>query len=79
MSGKFSRRSASPTISVTDGAVAAGEVAGRGGKLGGAKVVGRRVDEIAREIDAIGDAADLGGIDAGGEDETARARRVSAR
>ena len=48
-------------------AVAAGERGGRIGDLGRPHVVRRRIDEVAREIDRLDDARELGAVDAVGD------------
>ena len=72
MSGKLSASSPSPTISEKTAPCAAGEIAGGVGQLRRAKVVGGRVDEVAGQKDAVGDAADFGGVDTGRQDQAAR-------
>ena len=60
------------------GAVAGGKVAGGLGKLGRAEVVGGGVDEIADEPNAVGDAADIGGVEVGSDHQAARLTLVGA-
>ena len=61
-----------------DGAVAQRQIAGGFGKLRRPEVVGGGVDEIARQEDAVGDAADFSRIDVDREHEAARRRRILA-
>ena len=53
-------------------AISGGELARGGLKLGGAKIVGRRVDEIAAEIERLGERQNLLLARAFGKDETLR-------
>ena len=61
-----------------DGAGTAAEVAGGVGQLGGAEVVGAGVDEIAGERHRVGDAHDVGAVDAGRQHEAAGGAAVGA-
>ena len=58
--------------------VSGGQIASGLGEIGRAHVVGWRVDEIAGEGDAVGDAGDVRAINAGGKDQAARAEPVGA-
>ena len=58
-------------------AVAAGERRGRIGDLAGPHVVRRRVDEVAREIDGLGGARELGAVDAVGNFDAHLVRRLA--
>ena len=64
ISGKFCLSRSSPTMRAEFRAVLLGERAGGGFELGRAHVVGRRVDEVARQRHALGDARELLAIDA---------------
>ena len=67
MSGKFCFEQSSPTMRADFRAVALGERAGGGFELGRPHVVGRRVDEIAGQRDALGDAGQIVAVDAVGQ------------
>ena len=58
-------------------AVAAGERGGGIGEFAGPHVVRRRVDEVAREIDRLGGARELGAVDAVGNFDAHLVRRLA--
>ena len=69
ISGKFCFSRSSPTIERTFAPCCFGKRTRGGFELGRAHVVGRRVDEIARERHAFGDAREVVAIDAVGQHE----------
>jgi hypothetical protein len=74
ISGKFCFNRLSPTMTLERGAVPARERLRRVRKLAGPEIVGRRVDEIACERHALGDARELRAVDGLGKLQLGAAR-----